>query len=237
MQFDLLFSAWRAKINAVYTYLFFTSDPGELAAEGAAGRLMQHGLAAHPYDGTLYLPGVVCSTCNIVKPARSKHCRVYNRCVYKFDHYCVWIGNCVGGLNHRYFLALLLSLSAMSIHGLWGICKVFSAVVTVYHINTTSGTYHLIKIFVTYYPRLVILLIALVILVVITCAYTAYHFMLAATNQTVNERYKRYCLSKAQHSTAALTHINCYDRGILLNLLEEFFPLQYAWFPHKYKTT
>ena len=71
---------------------------------------------------------------------------VYDRCVYKFDHYCVWIGNCIGGLNHRYFLALLLSLSAMSVHGVYGICKIFLAVVTVYHINTTSGTYHLIKV-------------------------------------------------------------------------------------------
>jgi len=71
---------------------------------------------------------------------------VYNKCVYKFDHYCVWIGNCVGGLNRRYFLALLLSLNAMTIHGVWGICKVFSAIVAVYHINTTSGTFHLIEV-------------------------------------------------------------------------------------------
>jgi len=92
------------------------------------------------------------------------------------------------------------------------------------------------QLFVAYYPRLVILLIALVILVVITCVYTVYHFMLAATNQTVNERYKLYYLSKAQHNMAAQTHINCYDRGILLNLLEEFFPLQRAWFSHKHKT-
>ena len=70
---------------------------------------------------------------------------VLNRCVYKFDHYCVWIGNCVGGLNHRYFLALLASLTAMCVHGVWGIIKVFTAVVTVYHVNTAS-TYQLIKV-------------------------------------------------------------------------------------------
>ena len=65
---------------------------------------------------------------------------VYNRCVYKFDHYCVWIGNCVGGLNHRYFLALLFSLTAMCVHGVCGFIKVFTAVLNVYHINTADTT-------------------------------------------------------------------------------------------------
>jgi len=70
---------------------------------------------------------------------------VYNRCVYKFDHYCVWIGNCIGGLNHHYFVALLLSLAAMCCHGVWGIIKVFSAVISVHHINTAE-TYQLMKV-------------------------------------------------------------------------------------------
>ena len=70
---------------------------------------------------------------------------VYDRCVYKFDHYCVWIGNCVGGLNHRYFLALLFSLSAMCIHGICAIINVFSAAVAIYHIQTTGGA-HLIAV-------------------------------------------------------------------------------------------
>ena len=70
---------------------------------------------------------------------------VYNVCMYKFDHYCVWIGNCVGGLNHRYFLALLLSLTAMCCHGVWSIVKVFTAVVTVYQLSNAS-TYQLFKV-------------------------------------------------------------------------------------------
>jgi len=70
---------------------------------------------------------------------------VYNRCVYKFDHYCVWIGNCIGGLNHRYFLALLFSLTAMCCHGVWGICKVFSSAVIVHHFNT-DNTYQLLMV-------------------------------------------------------------------------------------------
>lgn len=197
------------------------SDPGELTSHDD---LLQQSLVTYAYDGQLYQAGSVCSTCHIVRPARSKHCRVYDQCVYKFDHYCVWIGNCVGGLNHRYFVALLVSLCAMCLHAVYGIIKVFSAVTAVYHIQTTSA-HQLIQVFVAHYPRLVILLVAVVNLAVITCAFAVYHVVLAATNQTVNERYKRYYLS---HATATASVSNCYDRGVLLNLFEELFPRQHA---------
>jgi hypothetical protein len=59
---------------------------------------------------------------------------VLNRCVFKFDHYCVWISNVVGGLNHRYFVALLISLCVMCVHGALATLNVFSAIVTVYNL-------------------------------------------------------------------------------------------------------
>ncbi len=42
---------------------------------------------------------------------------IYDKCIFKFDHYCAWTNNCVGGLNHRYFFGYLATISAMCVNG------------------------------------------------------------------------------------------------------------------------
>ena len=34
-----------------------------------------------------------CEICNILQPYRTRHCQLCEKCINKFDHHCVWIGN------------------------------------------------------------------------------------------------------------------------------------------------
>ncbi len=49
-----------------------------------------------------------CPRCMHPKPVRAYHCSKCNRCIFRMDHHCVWIGNCVGYLNQKPFILFLL---------------------------------------------------------------------------------------------------------------------------------
>jgi len=49
-----------------------------------------------------------CSQCNDLKPARTHHCSVCERCVFQMNTHCVFINNCVGLENQRFFLLFIL---------------------------------------------------------------------------------------------------------------------------------
>jgi hypothetical protein len=71
----------------------------------------------YPYDRVLYYPGTECRTCKFLKPARSKHCSICKTCVSRMDHHCIWVNNCLGRGNYKWFLALLLSTTILIAYG------------------------------------------------------------------------------------------------------------------------
>ncbi len=54
--------------------------------------------------------GNLCTTCRIVKPVRSKHCAICNRCVLKFDHHCPFLDADIGAGNHFHFCLFLVAI-------------------------------------------------------------------------------------------------------------------------------
>jgi hypothetical protein len=100
-------------IFIILPYLFLwicaASDPGYITPANHS-----HKMTLFPYDFTIFHPGHACQTCRLLKPARSKHCSICKSCVSRMDHHCIFINNCVGEGNQRWFLLLLLTTALLT---------------------------------------------------------------------------------------------------------------------------
>ncbi len=174
------------------------SNPGVVTRANAPGyaRLFQP-------DYTLYSPGRACGTCKTEKPARSKHCAVCDRCVARFDHHCIWLNNCVGERNYRWFVGFLASNTVIMGYGIWAAGAIIAhelygprQLVRATFTNRMTGERHtatwgvLFQFFMSTHLEVCMILLLCLVMGTVVAAFTVYHGWLAATNVTTNETFK-----------------------------------------------
>jgi hypothetical protein len=88
-------------------------DPGYYDGSGALAtkfglRLRQ----AYDQCMTNGLAELTCPSCRILRPPRTKHCPIRDRCVDRYDHFCPWLNNAVGAESYPAFLVFVVSMFA-----------------------------------------------------------------------------------------------------------------------------
>ncbi|EDV27357.1 uncharacterized protein TRIADDRAFT_21672, partial [Trichoplax adhaerens] len=174
------------------------------------------------YDEQLYSKNR-CTSCDFIKPARSKHCTYCNHCVARFDHHCVWVNNCIGRRNIAYFIGLLISLLTICIYGTIIIFRIFCCIVDkqkiflAAYVDPISGELKSMTLSVVCqhlfmeYPLIALLLTTLFMLIFALGGFTIFHIYLIFRNMTTNEyyKYKKMGIPSRKHF---------YSEGIVYNI-------------------
>ena len=183
------------------------SDPGIVDAHTLDAQL-----ATYPHDHVLY-KSKTCPTLGVTCPARSKYCRITQRRVAKFDHYCGWMGNSIGENNLRYFITFLAVHVVLTSYGSWLCASAISGEIrrrglwsaefeptrrqrrgggaNDSGVSRLASDWTLLTKFVVYhFSPAVTLSLFLAILVVMLGAFLGYHLWLIHKGMTTNESFK-----------------------------------------------
>ncbi|NXN06987.1 ZDH13 Palmitoyltransferase, partial [Indicator maculatus] len=113
-----------------YFYKTWRTDPGYVKT---SEKERKENIAALAEAGCLDFR-TFCASCLVRKPLRSMHCLACDSCVARYDQHSLWIGQCIGVGNHRYYL-LFLSFLTMT-----GVCLLYGTLL--YWSNHCATSYH-----------------------------------------------------------------------------------------------
>jgi len=140
-----------------------------------------------------------------LKPDRSHYCHITKRQVLRMDHFCPWVGNCIGFFNYRYFYLFLFYMWSGC---MYGICITVMPFLTCLHAGRGQ-------------PRNPICMsrsqitFAFIITISVVCAVgllLAFHTYLILSAQTTIEFYYNKFSGRARRHRAEL-FLNEFDLG------------------------
>jgi len=154
-----------------------------------------------------------CTTCNVYRLPRCSHCAMCDNCVEKFDHYCPWVGTCIGRRNYRYFLSFVLSAALLCIY-------VFSTSLSRL-IQLSEKHYHSFDKAMAKEPTAIALIVYTFIATWFVGGLSVFHLYLVVTNQTTYEHFRRRFGRSG----------NPYYKSLARNVFEALFQPQppYGW--------
>ncbi|KAJ6243319.1 palmitoyltransferase zdhhc16 [Anaeramoeba flamelloides] len=144
-----------------------------------------------------------CKKCDNIKPPRCHHDRVTGKCVLKMDHYCVWINDCVGHYNHKFFLQFLTYCCLGCLYIV--LCTFTPFLVDIGFLKPSSTSNQ-------NYEKCSILFVICLVCLISVSFLLFWHMFLALTNQTTIEYYENKD-RKAYCNENGLIYKNEYDLG------------------------
>ncbi|OWY99767.1 Palmitoyltransferase [Phytophthora megakarya] len=189
-------------VTSIAMYLVMSlSDPGVIRRDN------MHEFEQYVSHPVMYPEGKYCRTCKTLKLPRSKHCRMCNHCVARFDHHhvakvnCeVWFNGCVGEKNYKYFMLYLLVQLAVSLEGFYVTSSVFLVQVCndLFHVRGVTmaevgrtETAKILQSFIANNQALGFVTAMCLMSSVILWIFILMQLKRIARNETANETFKR----------------------------------------------
>ncbi|KAM6274712.1 palmitoyltransferase ZDHHC13 isoform 1-T1 [Porphyrio hochstetteri] len=199
-----------------YFYKTWRTDPGCIKA---SEKERKENIVALAEAGCLDFR-MFCTSCLVRKPLRSVHCLACDSCVARYDQHSLWIGQCIGIGNHRYYL-LFLSFLTMS-----GVCLLYGTLL--YWSNHCATSYYQDGAW-TYFTQITYCSPWVSYIFAITCFHTVWSslwlmvqlYQIAFLGLTSHERMNLLMQRKSSQHPGSLRRTP-YNLGCFQNLTDFF---------------
>ncbi|KAG5519996.1 hypothetical protein PMAC_001072 [Pneumocystis sp. 'macacae'] len=165
-----------------------------------------------------------CNKCEALKPDRTHHCSICNRCVLKMDHHCPWFSNCIGFANYKHFFLFLIYISIYSFY-----LFISSLIILYKFVIIFDGTSKKISV------NWILLLVISGVFAITLGGFTIWHFFLVFRNLTTIEALKQthYITNRLNYNNTFESKIdigNAFDLGWKKNWNQVMGSNKILWF-------